>query len=83
MQKNKARWLRLLGGTLWPSFLVAGGASGIFFANVDPEMLRLETLPAMELSRMAGYTIGFFMFWLVGLASSLLTWLLLTPGNEN
>lgn len=72
--------MRLLGSTLWPSFLVAGGASGIFFASIDPEMLRLETVPGLELSRMAGYSIGFFMFWLVGLASSLLTILLLGPG---
>ncbi|MEA5445978.1 hypothetical protein VCB98_09115 [Gammaproteobacteria bacterium AB-CW1] len=75
--KKDPRLLRLLGSTLWPSFLVAGMASGVFFASIDPEALRLETLPGVEISRMAGYTIGFFMFWLVGLASSLLTVLLL------
>lgn len=73
------RALRLLGSTLWPSFLVAVGASGVFFASIDPETLRLETVPAWHISRMAGYTLGFFMFWLVGLASSLLTVLLLSP----
>ena len=81
MPRNNSRLLRLLGSTLWPSFLVAGGASGIFFASIDPEMLRLETVPGLALSRMAGYAIGFFMFWLVCLASSLLTWLLLTTGS--
>ena len=78
-EKNKTRLIQAFGITLWPSFLVAAGASVVFFANIDPETLRLETLPGLELSRMAGYTIGFFMFWIVGLASSLLTLLLIRP----
>lgn len=78
--KNK-RLLRLLGSTLWPSFLVAAGASGVFFASIDPETLRLETLPGWEISRMAGYTVGFFMFWLVGFSSSLLAVLLFSANH--
>jgi len=80
-KKSKQRLLQALGVTLWPAFLVAAGASMVFFASIDPETLRLETLPGLELTRMAGYTIGFFMFWLVGLSSSLLTLLLLTPAE--
>ncbi|MCP1727497.1 hypothetical protein J2T60_001497 [Natronospira proteinivora] len=79
---SEKRWLRALGATLWPSFLVAAGASIVFFANIDPETLRLDSLPGIEISRMSGYAIGFFMFWMVGLASSLLTLLLLNPTPE-
>ncbi|WP_290650171.1 hypothetical protein [Aquisalimonas sp.] len=73
---SKARLLRSLGGTLWPSFLTAAVASVVFFANIDPETLHMQTLPHWEFSRMAGYTIGFFMFWGVGLASSVMTFVL-------
>ena len=71
-EKGRRR-LRLLGAVLWPSFLTAGAATMVFFANIDPETLRTQTLPDWEISRMAGYTIGFFMFWAVTLASSLLS----------
>lgn len=71
------RRLRVFGATLWPSFLVAGVATMIFFANVDPESLRSQTLPDWDFGRRLGYTIGFFMFWGVCAASSALTLLLL------
>jgi hypothetical protein len=52
----------------------------VFFALVDPDDLREITWADLELSRMAGYTIGFFMFWACTFASSLFTWMLLrTP----
>lgn len=70
----RGRWrLRLLGAVLWPSFLTAGVATMVFFANIDPETLRSQTLPDWQISRQAGYTIGFFMFWAVTAASSLLS----------
>jgi len=75
------RALRFYGGTLWPSFLIAALASVVFFAAIDPGTLHLQTLPGWEISRMSGYTIGFFMFWAVGLGSSLLTYLLTNEGN--
>ena len=75
-----ARWrLRLLGAVLWPSFLTAGVATMVFFANIDPLTLRSQTLPDWAISRQAGYTIGFFMFWGVTAWSSVLTTFLLTP----
>ena len=67
------RRLRLLGAVLWPSFLTAGVATMVFFANIDPETLRSQTLPDWDITRRAGYTIGFFMFWAVTVASSLLS----------
>jgi len=71
------------GVILWPSFLVAGAATGVFFTVVDPVELVLFGRP-FELGRMAAYTIGFFGFWLLGAASSLITtFLLQSPAEVN
>ncbi len=79
-ESTRKRLLRTLGGTLWPSFLTAAVASVVFFASIDPQTLQMQTLPAWEISRMAGYTIGFFMFWGVGLMSSAITFVLTDSG---
>ena len=81
---SRGRWrLRLLGSVLWPSFLTAGVATMVFFANIDPETLRSQTLPDWDISRQAGYTIGFLMFWAVTAASSLLSvFLFRTPPHR-
>ena len=77
-----------LGAILWPSFFAAGVATMAFFAFVDPLVLRDMTFPELALSRLAGYTIGFFLLWSATAASSVFTWLLLRPpsrfnrGNE-
>jgi len=68
------RW----GAILWPSFFAAGVATMVFFALVDPDELREITWAELELSRMGGYTIGFFMFWACTLGSSAFTALLLS-----
>lgn len=49
---------------LWPSFLTAGVATILFFAYFDPQLL-MQVSGYGEISRMAGYTIGFFLFWLL------------------
>lgn len=56
---------------LWPSFLTAGAATVIFFTLFDP--IELGRLLGWELSRMAGYTGGFFGFWLLTSISCALT----------
>ena len=71
--------IRVLGAVLWPSFLTAGLATMVFFANIDPATLRAQTLPDIEISRQAGYTVGFLMFWIVCGASSALSLLLFSP----
>jgi hypothetical protein len=58
---------------LWPSFLVAGIAEGLFFTVIDPQELYLFGEP-VHLSKIATYSIGFFGFWAVCAASSLMTW---------
>ncbi|MBN6152646.1 hypothetical protein JR065_20135 [Xanthomonas sp. AmX2] len=68
-----------LGVILWPSFLVAGATSVAFFALVDPLALRDITCPGLRISRGFGYTVGFFMFWLATLSSSVLTGFLSRP----
>lgn len=63
--------LRIL-WVLWPSFLVAGIAEGIFFTVIDPQELYLFG-EEVHLSKIATYSIGFFGFWAVCAASSLMT----------
>lgn len=57
---------------LWPSFLIAGVATVLFFAVIDPRDVAAAGL-IPEVSRMGAYTIGFFAFWLLTASSSLLT----------
>ena len=71
-----------VGAILWPSFFAAGVTTMVFFAFVDPLQLRDITFPGMELSREAGYTIAFFLFWGATAGSSLFTWILLRPASR-
>ncbi len=71
-----------IGAILWPSFFAAGVATMVFFAFVDPLQLRDVTFPDWPLTRELGYTLGFFMFWLVTASSSLFTWILLRPSSR-
>jgi hypothetical protein len=71
-----------IGAILWPSFFAAGVATMVFFAHVDPLALRDITFPDLPLTREAGYTIAFFLFWAATAASSLFTWLLLRPASR-
>jgi hypothetical protein len=63
---------------VWPSFLAAGVASLLFFAAVDPQMLR-DAGPRIfdNINREAGYALGFFFFWIIAaLASGLSVYLI-------
>ncbi|GGC70122.1 hypothetical protein [Undibacterium terreum] len=68
--------MRLLMTILWPSFLVAIAAEGLFFSLFDP----LDLAPGgkhIELPAVAVYSAGFLCFWLFcALASSLSCYLL-------
>lgn len=63
-----------VGRVLWPSFLAACGASVLFFAAVDPALLR-GAGPRLfaNLDREAGYALGFFFFWAIGALASTLS----------
>lgn len=55
---------------------MACAASAVFFAMVDPAVLSGTTTPGWEISRQAGYAIGFFGFWLLTAATAFFTlWL--------
>ena len=59
---------------LWPSFLAACAASLLFFAAVDPALLR-DAGPRLfaDLDREAGYALGFIFFWSIGACASALS----------
>lgn len=56
---------------LWPSFLMAGVASAVVFALVDP--LDIVFMGYLQASRLTVYTVGFFFFWIMAALSSALT----------
>jgi hypothetical protein len=74
--------IQRVGAIVWPSFFAAGVATMAFFACVDPLALRDATFPQLSITRELGYSIGFFMFWLVTASSSLFTWYLLRPASR-
>jgi hypothetical protein len=57
---------------LWPSFIVGGVATAVFFTLFDPNELALFGAN-LGASRLAVYSIGFFVFWLLAAASSAMT----------
>ena len=65
------RWMWIA----WPAFLVAAVLEMLVFAMVDPGDLQWFGQP-LEWSRLAVYTLAFFVFWGVTMASSALTTLL-------
>ncbi|MFC0348425.1 hypothetical protein [Undibacterium danionis] len=61
---------------LWPAFLMACVATGVFFSLVDPmELIVLDE--RVQVHMLGAYTIGFLIFWALGAFSSWLTALLL------
>ena len=72
--------MRPLMWVLWPSFLVAVAASGVYFSLFDP--VDLDVLGVhVEANRIAAYTMGFFAFWMLGSISSVMTLLLSRDGK--
>ena len=56
---------------LWPSFIIAIVASGVFFSAFDPRDLIPFNLD-IDISSVAAYSIGFLLFWLLALLLLLL-----------
>jgi len=67
---------------LWPSFIVAGIAEAVFFTLFDPTELSLFGQPLEGASRMAIYSVGFFVFWLFAAGSSAFTCFLQRTSSE-
>ena len=55
---------------LWPSFMVAIVATGLFFSAFDPDDL-FPFGEQTEVSRLGVYSIGFLLFWLVSAISGI------------
>lgn len=73
---NKPIFRPVIMVVLWPAFLMACVATGLFFSLVDPmELIILDE--RVQVHILGAYTIGFFVFWILGIFSSGLTALLL------
>jgi hypothetical protein len=71
MNSEKIGVARLLIAILWSSFLTSGLATILFFTAFDPaELFALTRFN--HLSRLAAYSTGFFIFWLLTAVSSAL-----------
>ena len=69
---SKAFLRSMLMVVLWPAFLMACVATGLFFSLVDPmELFILDERVHVHI--LGAYTIGFFVFWILGILSSGLT----------
>ncbi len=66
---GKLPLVQWISAVLWPSFLLAGVATSVFFTFLDPVTL-FECEGQPPLSRTAAYSLGFFLFWLLCAASS-------------
>ncbi len=68
---------------VWPAFLGAIVAVGVFFSAIDPHELDLVGIHLAS-SRTGAYTAGFLVFWLLFSVSSGITWWLVrTDRNES
>lgn len=54
----------------WASFAVAAIATAFFFAAFDPAALAATATFPAEMGRLAGYTLGFFCFWMLAASAS-------------
>ncbi len=70
--KNQLPVIQQIVSVMWPSFLTASAATIIFFTIFDPtELGMIGGFP--NITRIGGYTIGFFCFWLLTSISCALT----------
>jgi hypothetical protein len=70
--RNQLPVIQQIVSIMWPSFLTAAAATIIFFTVFDPVGLSLLA-GGPEVTRLGGYTIGFFCFWLLTSVSCALT----------
>ena len=54
---------------LWPSFLIAGVETVVFFTIFDP----LNVFIDYDVTRLGAYSIGFFLFWAFAILPCILT----------
>ena len=54
---------------MWPSFLVAGVETIVFFTLFDPDHVFTD----YDISRLGAYSVGFLLFWVFAILPSILT----------
>ena len=72
MENIESPFIQKVIAVLWPSFLTAGVATILFFTAFDPGLI-VAISGYGEISRLGGYTVGFFLFWLLTSSSCALT----------
>jgi len=60
----RRRW-QVYAAVGWSSFLAASFATMLFFAFIDPAEYEWMHGESLQDTRMTGYALGFFFFWLV------------------
>jgi hypothetical protein len=70
--KKDTPMIQKIVAVLWPSFLTSGVATILFFTAFDPQLI-VSVSGYGEITRLGGYTIGFFLFWMLTSTSCLLT----------
>lgn len=75
MRGSKAQ---ILSAIFWPSFILAGAANSVFFTFLDPLLIASE-VGFEHADTTAMYSIGFFCFWALTLATAVCTQYLLKP----
>jgi hypothetical protein len=73
-EPERRGWGVNVGLVLWPSFLASCAGSLLFFAAVDPALLK-DAGPRLfaGIDREAGYALGFIFFWVIGAVASALS----------
>ena len=69
---NETPRIQRIIAVLWPSFLMSGLATILFFTLIDPADLVINH-QSVEISRLGAYSIGFFLFWMLTAATCALT----------
>ena len=69
---NETPHIQRIIAVLWPSFLMSGLATILFFTLIDPADLVINQ-QSVEISRLGAYSIGFFLFWMLTAATCALT----------
>lgn len=79
--RNQLPVVQQIISVMWPSFLTAAAATIIFFTLFDPvELGQIGGFP--DITRMGGYTVGFFCFWLLTSISCAMTCYFRRPANR-
>lgn len=78
----RRRW-QVYSAVGWSSFLAAAFATMLFFAFVDPAEYEWMGGESLEDTRMTGYALGFFFFWLVtGITGMIVAYLIRSTRRE-